>query len=70
MGLALLAVVGTAILVVVFWQLYKKAGYEGGLGLMMLVPFVNVAAMLFLAFSEWPVLKELREAREADTPPE
>ncbi len=57
-----------ALVTVAFWQLYKKAGYEGGLGLLMLIPFVNVAAMLFLAFAEWPVLKELRECRAGATP--
>lgn len=58
--LAIFAVT-TVVLAVAFYQLYKKAGYNGMLGLLMLIPGVNLAMMLFLAFVDWPVLKQLRE---------
>lgn len=54
---------GVLVAVVAFWQIYRKAGHSGALGLLMLVPVVNVVAMLWLAFSEWPIEKRLREAR-------
>ncbi len=63
-GLGLFVGLGVlALVVIAFWSLYKKAGYEGGLALLMLIPLVNLGAMLFLAFSDWPVHRELREAR-------
>lgn len=48
---------------VAFWFVFKKAGYQGALGLLMAVPLVNVGMLLFLAFSEWPIARELREQR-------
>jgi hypothetical protein len=55
----------TLVLVIAFWQIYKKAGFNGVMGLLMLIPGVNLAAMLYLAFVEWPVTRQLAEARNA-----
>jgi hypothetical protein len=55
-----LFVVAVVLMVVAFWQIFRKAGFDGPLALVMLVPGLNVAAMLFLAFAEWPVLRRLR----------
>jgi hypothetical protein len=51
-----------------FWKIFSKAGYPGILGLTMLIPLVNVIMVLFLAFSEWPVLKELEALRRKSPP--
>jgi hypothetical protein len=51
-----------------FWKIFSKAGYPGVLGLTMLVPLLNVIMVLFLAFSEWPVLKELQGLRRKSPP--
>jgi hypothetical protein len=34
------------------------------MGILMVIPLVNVIMLFFLAFSEWPVLKELKALRE------
>ncbi|PKQ15313.1 MAG: hypothetical protein CVT67_10265 [Actinobacteria bacterium HGW-Actinobacteria-7] len=62
----LLVVLGVTMLVLVitFYQIYKKAGFNGIMGLLMLVPGVNLAAMLFVAFADWPVLKKVREIEQ------
>jgi uncharacterized membrane protein YcjF (UPF0283 family) len=52
-----------------FWQIFKKAGYIPMASLVMIVPYLNVLAFLWLAFADWPVLKRLREL-EGDDPPE
>ncbi len=39
------------------WRIFKKAGFPGPLGLLMLVPIVNILMILFLAFAPWPALK-------------
>ena len=49
-----------------FWKIFEKAGYPGVLGLLMLVPIVNFVVLLFLAFSDWPVLRQLRAAQVRD----
>jgi len=50
-------------MILVYWKLFSKAGYSGWLSLLMLVPLVNFGMMLFLAFADWPVLRELRALR-------
>lgn len=59
--LFLLVVIAFA--VVIYWKLFSKAGYSGWLSLLMFVPLVNLGMIIFLAFSDWPVLKELRDLR-------
>lgn len=54
---------GAVVTGVAFWQIYRKAGLSGALGLLMIIPGVNLVMMLWFAFTEWPVLKELREQR-------
>jgi len=54
---------GAVVTAVAFWQIYRKAGLNGALGLLMIIPGVNLVMMLWFAFTEWPVLKELREQR-------
>jgi hypothetical protein len=55
----------TLVMVVAFWQICKKAGFNGTISLLMLIPGVNLVAMLYLAFVEWPVTRQLAEARNA-----
>jgi len=47
-----------ALIIVAFWFIFKKAGYPPWLGLLMGVPIVNLAMLYFLAFSDWPSLRE------------
>jgi len=58
-----LGLIVVGLVVFAFWKLFQKAGFNGALGLLMLVPGVNLAAMLFLAFAEWPALRELEQLR-------
>jgi len=51
-------------LVVVFGMIFSKAGFSAWLGLLMLIPLVNVCAVLFLAFAEWPVHRELNQLKQ------
>jgi len=43
-----------------FYRIFAKAGYAGMLCLTMIVPILNIIMLLFLAFSEWPILKKLK----------
>lgn len=47
--------------VIAMAMVFRKAGYNGALSLLMLVPGVNLAALCILAFSKWPVLKRVEE---------
>ena len=54
--------------VVPCWIILKKAGYPGVLSLLMLVPVVSIVLVFFLAFSEWPILRELKTLRAKGIP--
>jgi hypothetical protein len=43
---------------VVFWKICSKAGFPGVLGLLMFVPIANIVLPLYIAFAEWPALKD------------
>lgn len=59
--LAYLAIVGTITIITVVapCKIVGKAGYPWALGLLVLVPLANIVLVLILAFSEWPIQKEL-----------
>ncbi len=58
-GLAELAVILSVCLTIVFpfWRICSKAGFQGALSLLMLVPIANIILPFYLALAEWPALK-------------
>ena len=50
----LMMLVVAALVIVPFWFIFKKAGYSQWLGVLMVVPIVNLVLLYFLAFSNWP----------------
>lgn len=68
---AILAVT-LVVLTMAFWKLFSKTGRSGALGLLMLVPVVNLGVMLWFAFAEWPIENELSrlKALVATGPPD
>jgi len=50
----LMMLVFAALIIVPFWFIFKKAGYSPWLGVLMIVPIVNLVLLYFLAFSNWP----------------
>lgn len=59
----LMMLVFAALIIVPFWFIFRKAGYSQWLSLLMVVPIVNVVMLYFLAFSDWPRLRE-REIKQ------
>jgi len=53
----LMMMVFAALIIVAFWFLFSKVGYSRWLGLLMVVPLVNIVMLYFLAFSDWPSLR-------------
>jgi hypothetical protein len=47
-----------------WWRIAGKAGFNPWLGLLMLVPVLNLAFLGWLAFAEWPL--ERRASRVGD----
>jgi hypothetical protein len=40
--------------VIPFWRIFGKAGFPPVFSLIMLVPVVNLIAIYFVAFAQWP----------------
>ncbi|MCX6143077.1 MAG: hypothetical protein NTZ35_07645 [Ignavibacteriales bacterium] len=54
----LILLAGAVLLVLPYWFIFRKAGFDPNLSLLMLIPLVNVAMLFYLAFAEWPILKQ------------
>jgi hypothetical protein len=54
--LALLLAPITVVLLPPFWVIFKKAGFQPILSVLMMVPLVNLALLYFVAFSEWKAI--------------
>ena len=68
---ALLLLTGVILTIVVTWlycRIFSKAGYCWALGLLTLVPIVNVVMICVLALGDWPVLSELRGLKQQVQP--
>ena len=59
--IAFVSLISSAITVLIWCKLFGKSGYSWGLGFLILVPVANIIVPFYLAFSDWPVLKKLRE---------
>ncbi len=63
----LFALLITILLVLSYCKIFKKAGYCWAWGLLWLIPFGNIVIPLVLAFSDWPILRELRSLKPGPT---
>lgn len=61
------AFLANAVWVIAFCKIYSRAGYPWAMGLLQLIPVVNVVMLLILAFSEWPIQKQ---ASQQPAPPQ
>lgn len=66
-GLIVAIVVGVVVVLFLFsiwWKIFKKAGYSGALGLLMFIPVINFILLLILAFSKWPIQRQLEQLQQ------
>lgn len=40
------------------WRICQRTGYPGWMGLLILIPVINLFLLYFIAFSEWPADKQ------------
>ncbi|MFT3915282.1 MAG: hypothetical protein QM704_14535 [Anaeromyxobacteraceae bacterium] len=65
-----LALIVFVVFLAPWWSMLRKAGHSGALALLLFIPYVNVAFVLWFAFAKWPVQRELealKAARAAST---
>ena len=49
------ALVMTAVFVLPYFFIFKKAGWHWAMGFLMLLPLVNLVMLYVLAFARWPI---------------
>jgi hypothetical protein len=57
MGSGLMHIIGffaLIIMIVPFWRIISKAGYNGAWALLAIVPLVNLIMLYVFAFNTWP----------------
>ena len=47
--------------VIAFWKICERVGFNGALGLLMLLPIANIILPLYVAFAKWPTLEQKQE---------
>ena len=52
-----LSAIGALLTVIPFWKICSKAGFPGALSLLLLVPIANIVLPFYVAFAQWPALK-------------
>jgi hypothetical protein len=45
--------IGSIIVIIPYWMIFKKAGFPSWLGILMVLPLVNLVLLYVLAFSTW-----------------
>lgn len=45
------------LMIISYWKMFQKAGFNGALSLLLLVPCVNIGVIVWFAFTDWPALK-------------
>ncbi|MDI9245126.1 hypothetical protein [Marinobacter sp. CHS3-4] len=60
-GHGLWMLVIAVLMVIPAWRICQRVGYPGVMGLLILVPLLNLGLLYFLAFSDWPANKKEQE---------
>ena len=47
-----------------YCRIFSKAGYSWALGLLTLIPIMNIIMICILGLGDWPVLRELKQLRQ------
>jgi uncharacterized membrane protein YagU involved in acid resistance len=50
-------VFGIVVTVWPYWRIFRKAGFSAALSILMMVPIANIVMLFYLAYAEWPAMK-------------
>lgn len=56
------------LVIIPFWQIWKKAGFSPLLSIVMMIPLVGIIMLYVLAFSEWKVVPASRTSLPPQPP--
>ena len=46
------------VLVIPAWRICQRTGYPGWMGILILIPVINLFLLYFLAFAQWPAVRD------------
>ena len=55
--ISLFSIAGLVVPAIAFWKICTRLGFNGALGLLMLIPVANLVLPLYIAFASWPTCK-------------
>lgn len=64
-----MALVLAALFIYPTWRVCERAGFPGWLGVLIAIPVANLVLLYYLAFAEWPALRDGPRGR-IEPPPE
>ena len=60
-AILIIFVVFLPLTIIPYWKIFSKAGWNGALSLLMMLPLVSLILLWVFAFSDWPTLRERRQ---------
>ena len=45
------------VVVIPAWRICQRTGYPGWMGILILIPIVNLVLLYFIAFADWPAVE-------------
>ena len=45
------------VVVIPAWRIFQRTGYPGWMGILILIPIVNLVLLYFIAFADWPAVE-------------
>lgn len=64
--LIIIGIIAIFFTVIPFWMICSKAGFPGWISLAVLIPVLNLVLLFFLAFAEWPALRQLPKQNQTE----
>lgn len=63
------ALIMWVVIIIPFWQIYKKAGFPPAIAFLMIVPLANIITLYVVAFSQWKTAPTMAMAYPTYPPP-
>lgn len=52
-----------------WWEIVQRMGFPAPMSTLLVVPGINLLALIYLAIADWPALRKLRETQDDSAPP-
>ena len=53
--LFILGLITAGVAIIAWWRIYLRIGWPPFMAVVMAIPFINMVAILYVAFTKWPI---------------